>query len=320
MRTGTLDAPLVAVVGTTAAGKTAVAVELCERLNGEIVSADAVAVYRHLDIGAAKPDAAERARATFHVIDVADPRDDFSLADFERLAAAAIADIRARGKVPLLVGGTGLYVRAITATLSVPEVAPQPAFRAERWAEVEALGAPALHERLRTIDPATAAKILPGDAKRVIRALEVYAVTGEPMSRFHTPEGVRGVPKPNTTLLALDWERAPLYARIEARVDAMLAAGFVREVEQLLARGYDPALKSMGSLGYRHLVRHLRENVPLAETVEELKRDTRRFAKRQLSWFRADPQVAWVPVGDTMSVEAVADALVKRLRDTGAML
>jgi len=193
-----MEPPLIAIVGPTASGKTAVGVALAKRLNGEIVSADAVAVYRYLNIGAAKPDAEERARATFHLIDVAEPADEFSLSDFVEQADAAIVSIRARGRVPILVGGTGLYVRAVTATLSMPNVAPQEELRAALWKEVEAQGAAALHARLAKVDPAAAAKILPGDGKRIIRALEVHAVTGRTMSSFHTAEGVRGVPKPNT--------------------------------------------------------------------------------------------------------------------------
>lgn len=305
------DPPLIAVAGPTASGKTAVAVALSERLNGEIVSADAVAVYKYLNIGAAKPDESEKARAVFHLVDVADPDEDFTLADFEDQATVAIADIRSRGKTPILAGGTGLYVRSVTATLSVPSVAPQAALRERLWAEVSEHGSERLHARLQTIDPAAAAKILPGDAKRMIRALEVYEVTGQPMSSFHTPEGIRGIPKPNTYLFGLERERAELYHRIETRVDAMMESGFLPEVQNLLAQGYRPDLKSMGSLGYRHLIRHLTEDQPLPEALEDLKRDTRRFAKRQISWFRADSEVVWLPVGKDSSAEAVADAMVE---------
>ncbi len=308
------EPPLIAVVGPTASGKTAVAVALSERLNGEVISADAVAVYRHLNIGAAKPDESEMGRAFFHLIDVADPDEDFSLADFEARASVAIADIRSRGKTPILAGGTGLYVRSVTATLRVPSVAPQEALRERLWAEVEASGSEVLHARLQAVDPASAGKILSGDAKRIIRALEVFEVTGQAMSSFHTPEGVRGVPKPNTYLFGLERERAELYRRIETRVDTMMEAGFLDEVRGLLARGYDGSLKSMGSLGYRHLTRHLTEDQPLPEVLEDLKRDTRRFAKRQISWFRADSEVAWLPVGEESSAEAVADAMVEDMK------
>ena len=305
-----LETPLIAVVGATASGKTAAAVALAERLNGEIVSADAVAVYRYLNIGAAKPDADEMARATFHLVDVANPDEDFSLSDFERLANPLIAGIRTRGKTPIIAGGTGLYVRALTATLSVPAVAPDEGLRET----LRAMGAEGLYARLSDVDPVSAARILPGDAKRMVRALEVYETTGRPMSSFHTPEGIRGVPKPDTVIFGLDRERPALYARIEQRVDAMLNAGLVDEVRALVARGYGATLKSMGSLGYRHILRYLDNQQTLAEATDDLKRDTRRFAKRQLSWFRADSQVQWIAVHETDSAEAVADRLADALR------
>ncbi len=305
------EPPLIAIVGPTASGKTNVGVELAHRLNGEIISADAVAVYRGLDIGSAKPDLAERNRVSFHLIDVAEPDDDFTLADFERLASVAIADIRARGKTPILVGGTGLYVRSVTATLSMPNVPPQPDFRAERWAEVEANNGVSvyLHERLEKIDPASAQKIAANDAKRIIRALEVFQVTGQAMSAFHTPEGVRGVPKPNTFVFGLELPRPDLYARIEARVDAMMERGFLNEVRGLLERGCGPEWKSMQSLGYRHLCRFLRGEIPLDVAVAELKQDTRRYAKRQIAWFGADSTVRPVNLPSEPKAEQASDVI-----------
>ncbi len=308
------EPPLIAVVGPTAVGKTAVGVRLAELLNGEIVSADAVAVYRGLDIGAAKPDANERVRARFHLIDVADPDVDYSVADFERDAMAAIADIRARGKTPILVGGTGLYVRAVTATLTIPSVPPQLDLRARLWAEAEQDGSAVLHKRLTVLDPVSAAKILPGDAKRIIRALEVQSVTGQAISSFHTPEGVRGVPRPNTMLFGLVMEpRAALYERIERRAEAMAAAGLADEVRGLLARGYGPELKSLQSLGYRHMMGYLRGSIAWEETVANLKRDTRRFAKRQISWFGGDSLVRWITLDATEDAEQAASDAADRI-------
>ena len=305
------EPPLIAVVGPTASGKTAVGVALAKRLNGEIISADAVAVYRGLDIGSAKPDFRERTEATFHLIDIADPDEDFTLADFERLASAAIADIRARGKTPILVGGTGLYVRSVTATLSMPNVPPQPEFRAGLWAEVEVAGgsSAALHARLAGVDSAAAEKIAPNDAKRIIRALEVFHVTGQAMSSFHTPEGVHGVPRANTFVFGLELPRAALYERIEKRVDAMMASGFLDEVRGLLDAGYGPELKSMQSLGYRHLARHIRGESGLDQAVMELKQDTRRYAKRQISWFGVDKTVRFVTLPSEPKAEKAADAI-----------
>lgn len=311
------ETPLIALVGPTASGKTAVGIALAERIGGEIVSADAVAVYRGLNIGAAKPDNEERARARFHLIDVADPDDDFTVADFARLADTAIAQIRARGRIPILVGGTGLYVRSVTAVLSLPHVPPQTALREALWNEAEERGSESLHARLKTVDPIAAAKIHPGDAKRIIRALEVWQVTGSPLSSFHTPEGVQGTPRPGTRVFGLRIERETLYRRIEARVETMLAQGFLGEVRGLLAAGYDSGLKSMQSLGYRHLCRHLTENQPLDEAIAELKRDTRRYARRQLSWFNGDRNIAWLDVAEG-SEEEPAETIAARLAAAAA--
>jgi tRNA dimethylallyltransferase len=314
------QAPLIAVVGPTASGKTSVGIALAERLGGEIISADAVAVYRRLDIGAAKPDNAERTQARFHLIDVADPWDDFTVADFAEQAEDAISDIRRRGRTPLLVGGTGLYVRSVTATLSVPEVPPQPELRAALWAEVAEEGASALHARLAMLDAVSAAKILPGDAKRIIRALEVQSVTGLPASSFHTPEGIQGIPRANSAIFGLRWERLALYRRIEERVDIMMESGFLQEVRELRNSGVDRSVKSVQSLGYRHLYRHLDGEIDLPTAVDEIKRDTRRFAKRQMSWFNADPRVCWIDGESEPMAEAAADKIAEVVRSDAANL
>jgi tRNA dimethylallyltransferase len=275
-------------------------------------------VYRGLDIGAAKPTAEERARVPFHLLDVADPDEDFNVADFERQANAAIADIRARGRVPIVVGGTGLYVRSVTAELSLPHVPPQPELRAALVAWADKQGTPALHARLLAVDPASAAKISPNDRKRIVRALEVFQMSGQPLSSFHTPEGVHGVPRANTAVFGLTFEpREALYARIDRRVEEMMAAGFVDEVQGLLNKGYDLQHKAMQSLGYRHLVRFLRGEIDLDAAVGEIKRDTRRYAKRQLSWFKNDPAVVWLSVREDQSVQDIAERLVCQLPPRG---
>ena len=310
--------PLVALVGPTASGKTAVGVALAGLLGAEIVSADAVAVYRGLDIGAAKPDAAERAAARFHLIDVADPAHDFNVHDFVAAAEEAVAGIRGRGRLPLIVGGTGLYVRPMTATLSLPPVAPDPEIRARLADEAERIGVAALHARLAEIDPVSAERIHPGDLRRIVRALEVHAATGRTLTDFHTPEGVHGIPRPGATTVGIERGREDLAARIEARVDAMMAAGFVDEVRGLLEAGVDPGSKAMSSLGYRHLIQYLVDGRPLDEVVDELKRDTRRYAKRQRSWFRNDPSVRWVEVREDEPPTETAGRIADLLRAMGA--
>ena len=314
------EAPLlVALVGPTAAGKTAAGIALAARLGGEIVSADAVAVYRGLDIGAAKPTREEQTRVRFHLIDVANPDEDFNVADYERRANEAIEDIRRRGRIPILVGGTGLYVRAVTSILSLPHVPPQPDLRARLDIEAAAQGTPALHARLARVDPLAASRIQANDRRRIVRALEVFEVTGRPLSSFHTPEGVYGRPRPNTVLFGLLPEpREALYRRIEARVDAMLAGGFVDEVRGLLDRGYTPAKhKAMQSLGYRHLAAFLSGETDLDTAVAELMRDTRRYAKRQIAWFGADRNLAWISLDETWTPHEVVEQVIRRLGQTG---
>lgn len=313
------EPPLIALVGPTAVGKTAAGVALAKQLGGEIISADAVAVYQGLDIGAAKPTQAEREGIPFHLIDVVRPDEEFTVAEFSRLADETISAIRQRGNVPIIVGGTGLYVRSVTAVLSMPNVPPHPEIRASLWSEVEEQGALFLYERLQKVDPLSAEKILPGDAKRVIRALEVFEVTGQPMSAFHTPEGVHGIPRKNTHLFGLNMARERLYQRIEMRVDAMIAMGFVDEVRMLLDKGYASELRAMQSLGYRHICAYLKNDLDFVTAITELKRDTRRYAKRQMIWFNADPNIRWldmdksVPSLNREGMENLAEIIVDTL-------
>jgi tRNA dimethylallyltransferase len=288
------DIPLLAIVGPTAVGKTALAIALARRLGGEIVSADSRQVYRYMDIGTAKPTPAERAAAPHHLIDVVDPDADFSLGLYQELASAAIADIAARGKLPLLVGGTGQYLAAVLQGWDVPRVAPRPELRAALEREAQAAGAVALHARLAQVDPAAAAAIQPSNLRRVIRALEVYEVTGRPISEQQT----RHAPPYRARALWLALPAPALYARIDARVDAMVAAGLVDEVRGLLARGYGWELPAMSGLGYREFRPYLEGLSTLDEAVQRLKYDTHAFARRQPNWFRRLPAVEQLPADD----------------------
>jgi tRNA dimethylallyltransferase len=288
------DIPLLAIVGPTATGKTALAIALAQRLDGEIVSADSRQVYRFMDVGTAKPTPAERAAAPHHLIDVVDPDEDFSLGLYQQLAAAAIADIAARGKLPLLVGGTGQYLAAVLQGWEVPRVAPQPELRAALEREAQARGAAALHARLAQVDPAAAAAIQPGNLRRVIRALEVYQVTGRPISEQQT----RRAPPYRARTLWLALPAPALYARIDARVDAMVAARLMDEVRGLLARGYGWELPAMSGLGYREFRPYLEGASTLEQAIQRLKYDTHAFARRQPNWFRRLPAVEQLPAGD----------------------
>lgn len=283
---------LTAIVGPTAVGKTALAVALAQQLDAEIVSADSRQIYRHMDIGTAKPTPAERAAAPHHLIDIRDPAEPFSLADFQELAAEAIAAIVARGRRPLLVGGTGQYLAAVLEGWRVPRVPPVPELRAALEREAAATGPAALHARLAAIDPAAAAQIAPGNVRRVVRALEVHAVTGRPISEQQTREPP---PYPIRTIW-LSRPREQLYARADARVDAMVAAGLTDEVASLLARGYGWELPALSSLGYIQLRPYLEGTASLAACVERLKFDTHNFIRRQHAWFRRLPGLErWEP-------------------------
>jgi tRNA dimethylallyltransferase len=273
-------------------GKTALAVALARQLGGEIVSADSRQVYRHMEIGTAKPTAAEQAAARHHVIDIRDPDEEFSLATYQELAGSAIDAIAGRGRAPLLVGGTGQYLAALLEGWQIPRVPPHPELRAALEREAAELGAVALHARLAAVDPTAAAQIPAANVRRVVRALEVYTVSGQPISAQQTRE-----PPPFAIrTIWLTRDRTELYARADARVDAMVAAGLVDEVAGLVAHGYGWDLPSMSSLGYLQLRPYLEGAASLADCLERLKFDTHAFIRRQDSWFRRLPNLeVWTP-------------------------
>jgi tRNA dimethylallyltransferase len=302
--------PIIALVGPTGTGKTDVAIELAKMIKGEIVSADSMQVYRYLDIGTAKATPQQRAEVPHHLIDVADPDEDYSVTRFQEDARRAIEDIRSRGKTPIVVGGTGFYVRAVLGGLCFPPVPPQGALRERLKQEAEEKGAEFLHERLRQVDPLSAERIHPHNVKRVIRALEVYEVTGKPLSshgihRLDSPSKI----KYNAVVFGLTMQRERLYRRLDARVDAMLAAGFLDELRGLLQRGYDERLPPLQGLGYRQMFAYLRGEMEFEQAVMLWKRDTRRYAKRQWTWFRREADVRWVDVEAFPHARAIAQHL-----------
>ena len=313
----------VALVGPTAAGKTAVGILLARRFGGEIISADSVQVYRKLDIGTAKPTAEERAQATFHLVDVADPDQEWTLSDVQEAESTAQADIVGRGHLPLIVGGTGLYVRAMTTQLDLPTVPPNEEFR-ERWRKLaEEHGNEYVHAELAKIDPEAAARIHVNDTKRAIRALEVFEGTGKTLSALHAKNREEATSAP-TLNVGLNYDdRRILYTRIEQRVDVMMSEGLEDEVRGLVDAGYGSELKSMQSLGYRHMCEYLAGNMSMVDAVDLLKRDTRHFARRQLIWFRGDDRVQWVSM-DGKSYDQIADEVAPMIErfltgdDTGS--
>jgi len=303
-----LHSRLLAIAGPTAVGKSALAVALAQILGGEIVSADSVQVYRGLDIGSAKPTPAQRQDIPHYLIDICDPDEQYNVARFQSDCDAAVAGVLARGRLPILVGGTGLYMRAALRAYVFTEAAHDPELRAALTAEAAALGAPALHARLAGRDPAAAARIHPADARRIVRALEVLAQTGRPISESQIQR--QAPPRYNYCLVALTREREALYQAIEARVDAMLAAGWLAEVDGLLRR-YPPGAPGLRALGYAELVQFRQGVLPWEEALARIKRNTRRFAKRQLSWLRAEPRIRWIDVGKASGREPLVEEIAK---------
>lgn len=299
---------VLAIAGPTAVGKSALAVALAQRLDGEIVSADSVQVYRGLDIGSAKPTLAERGGIPHHLIDICDPDERYSVARFQADCDAAVAAIAGRGRLPILVGGTGLYMRAALRAYVFTAAEHDPDLRAALQAEAAARGSAVLHARLAAADPAAAAKLHPNDARRIIRALEVLAQTGRPISESQVQR--EAPPRYNYCLIALTRERAALYQAIEARVDAMLAAGWLEEVRALRQR-YPEGAPALGALGYAELGQYLAGELPWEEAVALIKRNTRRFAKRQLTWLRAEPRIRWIDVGEATGREELVEEIVK---------
>jgi tRNA dimethylallyltransferase len=281
---------VVALVGPTGVGKTTASLGIARRLKAEIVSCDSRLLYRGMDIGTAKPTAPERAEVPHHLIDVADPRQPWSLAVYRREALRAIGEIHGRGRLPLLVGGTGQYFSALLDGWLPPPVPPNPMLREGLQHMAAEEGVVSLWDRLREIDPDSAARIDPRNVRRVIRALEIYQMTGIAPSR----QRVRSAPSFDTLRIGLTMPRQELYARIDRRLDRMLDEGLLDEVRRLLEAGVEPDSPAMSAIGYRQLAAHLRGEMSLEEAVQGIRKATRVFVRRQANWFKAeDPHIVW---------------------------
>ena len=290
---------LAIIVGPTASGKTAVSVRVAQLLKAEIISGDSMQVYRGLDIGTAKISPAEMGGAPHHLLDIRNPHEDFSVADFQEEAAAAIRLISARGRLPLLVGGTGLYIASLlNPYLFPPETERDDSFRAHMLQIAQKQGDLYLHRRLAEVDSAAAERIHPHDHYRVVRALEVYEQTGRTISEIQAQSQNAHQPAYRAAIAGLTLRRELLYPRIEQRIDEMLAAGLVKEVKGLLDAGIAESATAMRGLGYRHMAAYIKGLCSLDEAVATLKRDTRRFAKRQYTWFKRDPRIRWFNAED----------------------
>ncbi len=307
---------MIAVVGATATGKTALAVALARALGGEIINADSRQVYRGMDIGTAKPTAGEQAAARHWLVDVAGPGETYTLARFLDDAHAALADISRRGAQPIVAGGTAQYVWALLEGWRVPRVPPDPALRRELEAQAEREGAESVARVLQSIDPESARAIDPRNVRRVIRAVEVTRATGRPFSAWQQ----RRAPEPPPLIIGLRMDRDALYAGIDARVDAMMHDGLVAEVESLLAAGHACTLPSMSGIGYRQVCEHLAGRLTLADAVGNIKTETHRLARMQHTWFRAkDPRIRWFDAASpSLAEDALASIRAAGLPDAGS--
>lgn len=282
---------LLVIVGPTAVGKTALSIELAKRLNGEIISGDSMQVYRGMDIGTAKITPEEMEGIPHYLIDTHNPDEAFSAAEFQQRATQLIAGMNRRGKLPIIAGGTGLYIQSVIYQYEFSEAKQDEALRTSLEELAEKQGKEVLHQRLQTIDPITANRLHPNDVKRVIRAIEIYELTGTTMAEYQK----RAKQSPyQLCLLGLTMERDRLYERINLRVDMMMEKGLEREVRALLERGYGKDLVSMQGIGYKEMVEYIEGRLTLADAVELIKKNSRNFAKRQLTWFRSMNEIHWV--------------------------
>lgn len=280
--------PLLVISGPTASGKTSLSLKLAEQFNGEIISADSAQVYRKMDIGTAKVTVAERQQVKHYMIDVRDPDQKFTMADFKKEATWSIKEIANKGKLPILCGGTGLYINAIVENFQLQKAPPNQEIRDQLQELYEEKGKEALYELLKEKDPLAASKIHPNNVRYVARALEIVMQTKKP----NTPKTGKRIY--DVFKVGIKWDREVLYDRINKRVDEQIEEGLLNEIKTLLAEGYSPELQSMQALGYKEYMPYLNGETPLEDCMEQLKQSTRNFAKRQLSWFRKEEDIYWI--------------------------
>ena len=293
---------MIAIVGPTAVGKSELALHLAQYFPVEIIGADSRQVYRYMDIGTNKPSPAERASVPHHVIDVVEPDEDFSLAMYHQLAIEALKAIQQKGKLPLLVGGSGLYVWSLVEGWKIPQVPPDQQRRRQLEARAEQEGSHSLYQELQDVDPIAAAKINPSNTRRIIRALEIYHTTGQLPSQLQRKEAP-GFP---ILLIGLTRERSELYRRIDWRVDKMIQMGLVEEVEQLLKKGYSPSLPSMSGIGYKQIGQFLRGEMTLPQAIDKIKYETHRLARHQYAWFRlSDSRIHWFDTSEAAAKASI---------------
>ena len=298
--------PLIAVIGPTAVGKSKLSLHIAQRFNGEIINADSRQVYRFMDIGTAKPDNLERDLVTHHLIDIINPDETFSLAIYQKLAGEAIHNIQKKDKLPILVGGSGLYVWSVIEGWTIPEVSPSIKFRKQMETIAHKKGVQFLFDELRNVDPVAADKIMPTNLRRIIRALEVYNASGKPPSEFWHKQPLQ-IP---VLLIGVTVERRILYEMIDCRVDTMIERGLIDEVKNLVNRGYSLDLPSMSGIGYQQIGMFLNNKLGLPEAIQQIKYDTHKFVRRQYNWFQlTDNRIQWFDICD--NIQERVDAAIE---------
>lgn len=303
---------LAAIVGPTGVGKSRIAVKVGQTLDIEIISCDSMQIYRGMDVGTAKITSEEMGGIPHHMIDICDPDQQFSVSDYQKMVKPLIKQINDRGRIPVLVGGTGLYYQVVVDDYQLYPIKATPLVRQRLNEEAELHGNQILHQRLESLDPEAAVNISPNDRKRLVRALEVIEVTGQLFSALQKKNPGRY----NLAVIGLTMPREVLYQRLERRVDSMLENGLVAEVGQLLEKGYGPGLNSMQALGYAQIIKHLEGHLSCEEAVEEIKRETRRYAKRQLTWFRKDTRINWWDLSNYNEEDTLIDKICEYFRRT----
>jgi len=306
--------PLLVLAGPTAAGKTALAVSLAQKLQTEIISADSAQVYRYLDIGTAKPTEEEKKAAPHHLIDIVDPAHVFTVADFQSRAHRVIETLWQKEKLPFMVGGTGLYINAVIKNYAFGQMGISPPIREYYEKEAALSGLAKLYEKLKSLDPEAASKIHPNDRRRIIRALEVYELEGKPISEQVARTADREPPY-DLKFFGLYMDRAALYKRIEKRVDLMLEAGWLDEVKRLYNQGYREKDPGMQILGYRQLLTYLQGKSSWDNTITAIKKQTRNLAKRQLTWFRREKKLEWIKITEFTNLDDLTENICLRVKD-----
>ncbi len=306
--------PLVVITGPTAVGKTKISIKIAKSLNGEIVSADSMQIYKYMNIGTAKPTTEECQGILHHMMDFLDPACEFSVAQYQKLATETIKDIHERGRLPIVVGGTGLYIKSLIYPMNFTEAQQDLKYRKDLYKKAETLGKAYLHEKLQKVDPASASRLHPNDTRRIVRALEVYHLTGKPMSEQSQNLDNMGY-RYDLAMIGLTMRRAKLYERINQRVDNMIKSGLLLEIKELLDRGYTRNMISMQGLGYKEIIDYFEGKLSLEEAIYLLKRDTRRYAKRQLTWLRGEKGITKVSIDEFESLDTLIQWVILFIRE-----